>query len=470
MKRLSVFLAKIMVCAVCAGFFAPDSARAAQSCDTLFEVIVTLKPPTFGFPTVWDAAYGKTDGMVQFSAGLPLEGGTVLAAGRKLSKEDFQPQEIMLAEINRRGRTLMEKSYKAKDGEEPVKIIPLGKNFLMMSNMRGGAGRSEKWVRLSWYDREGNYKKDDILKDASFDYEGYALIPAVEASGYTIAVHAVNRGNEKDQHGLLMRFGEGGQLLWKRAYRPGIPNQIGGLLPARDNSYIASGRILTEDGRVAGWILKLGYDGTVIWQRTYPRGNYSLLRHGAVLREAKAEKGFEFVLTGDARPLDGGPVAAWVLAVSDTGEPLWQRYYRRPDMTASGLWIKTAEDGRTALTVNMKAAENSLQPDHVRMILLSPRGEMLGDESYIEGFRTTAADAFSGWNGERIGIARIERKVMPPEPIPPEKIFGPKKPEDLSKPAAELKEPEPEIVHEGWVFVGTAPDPYVDPCAGKPAL
>ena len=42
----------------------------AQVCDTLFEVISTIKPPTYGFPTVWDADYGTKDMMVQFSGGL----------------------------------------------------------------------------------------------------------------------------------------------------------------------------------------------------------------------------------------------------------------------------------------------------------------------------------------------------------------------------------------------------------------
>src|SRR5687768_7161849 len=98
---MRVFLVLFLMAAVLPGGMKP--ARAQNACEAPYEVITTLRPARLGVPTVWDAAYGIDDKMVQLESGLPLEGGTVLAVGRTLSKENFAPEKTVLVELNRRG-------------------------------------------------------------------------------------------------------------------------------------------------------------------------------------------------------------------------------------------------------------------------------------------------------------------------------------------------------------------------------
>lgn len=463
MRTALKVLGMILTAAACA--FPGASPARAQTCGVPpYEVIVTVKAPVFGVPTVWDAPYGAAGTSVRFASGVPQKDGTVMAVGRRVSKDDPARRETVLADINRRGRVLKEASVPAKDGEMPVKMMAVKGGFLVVSNMAAGRGLMEKQVRLSWYDSDGRYRRDAVLKDPVFDYEARALLPAADGGGFIAVVHAVNRKADKDRHGLVMRFGESGALAWKRAYRPGIPNEITGMIPVDETSYLASGSILMDDGRVAGWAMKLGYDGTVLWQRTYPRGRYSVLRRAGVSRESTAE-GHEFVLTGDARPTDGGPDSAWIMSLDANGNPLWQRYYRRPDMTLSGGWVAGNGDGRTTVVVNAKAEDGSGQQDHIRIFTLSSQGALINDESYITGLRAQARDFTGGWNGERVLIADadiVEEDVADAgeEGMDIYPVYGPPRPP--AAPGEKAKKPEPES--RGWIAVATALDPYTDPC------
>ncbi len=443
----------------------PHSSR-AQMCDTLYETIVTLRPPTFGFPTVWDAKYGIRDSMVQLGSGIPQDGGTVMAIGRRLSKDDFRPEEIVLVELNRRGRALKETSFPAKDAEEPIKMIQLGNEFVAISNIRGGAGRAEKWARLSWYDGDGNYKREKILKDSVFDYKSLSLSSSVEQPGFIALLHAISRDDEEDQNGVLMRFTPQGELLWRRAYRPGIPNVLYNLMPIDEKNYLAVGTIRMDDGRMAGWAMKLGFDGAVHWQRTYPRGASSIFRHAAMSPGYTVE-GQGFVLAGDSEPYDDGPVSSWVMAIDALGEPRWQRYFRRPDYELTGNWIVTQKDGRMVLMMNAKATEDSSGRNHLRMLTLSPRGILIQDEAYYEGLGARATDYVPGWNGERIFTAVIEDDMGELEdeetPIVVVGLAATEKSEEEKSAPIVPSAP----VHIGWVFVATALDPYEDPCLGR---
>ena len=442
----------LLVCAL------PGAVR-AQLCDTAFEAIITLHPPHLGVPTVWDAIYDKNDVMVQLVSGVPQQDGTVMTLGRTLAKEDFRPQQVVLADINRRGRVMKEQMYPVKDTEVPVKIIAMKDGFLVVSNIRGGANRGRHIVRMAWHGSDGVYRHEKFLQDDTYDYDALGALAASDGDGFVVVLHSVSHTQESDQHGLLMRFSSDGRELWKRAYRPGIPNQILGVNVLDDGGYLATGRIRLDDGRMAGWVMKLGFDGTVLWQRTYPRGKFSVLRRAAQVPSMSGHEGHGYLVLGDSTPIDGGPDATWLMAIDALGEPQWQRYFRRPDFELSGFGLMRNEDGRIVVAMNAKADEGSGHRNHVRMLILSPRGVIVEDESYIEGIQAKGNDFVRGWNGERVVTATIESDS---EPVA-EDMIG----DDFivseaigDKDSAGKKD----RISKGWVFVATALDPYDDPC------
>ncbi len=462
----------------------------APGCAVVREAIVTVRPPFFGSPAIWDATFGGKDNPVQFSAALGLENGNVLAAGETLDK-DFKPVEQIMIELNRRARAVNDTRHPARPGERTTGILKTPKGYVISSGFFGGKNTGEKWVRLSWYDGERKFLRDMILKDAVYDYESQGIARAVNDKGFVALVYATGRKDPNDQHGMLFRINESGRLLWKRAYRPGIPNQIYGIDVADDRHYIAGGRIKNEDGRMAGWLMKLNDDGTIVWQNTYPRGNFAVFRGGYTKQGDQA--GDHYVVTGQVMPIGGDPGAAWVMEVDTMGVPLWQRYFRSTGYDLDGRSIMAYGDGRISMMVNAKAVDISEgQQTHVRLFTLSPRGGLMEDESYLEGRSTVGSQMIVGntnpWNGERIVTAFIEkggqitddqkkvelitdaliRQEKARAMAQDDKVFGPAAPTPEQAAIIAQSMPE-EIYHQGWVFVATALDPYTDPCLLKEA-
>lgn len=458
----------------------------AQGCTVVREAIVSVRPPFFGSPAIWDATFGGRDNLVQFAAALALENGNVLAAGESLD-QNFKPVEQIMIELNRRARAVDDQRRPAKLGERTSGILEIPKGYVISSGFFGGRSNNEKWVRLAWYNSERKFVQDMILKDAAYDYESQGITRAVNGNGFLALMYATSRKDPSDQYGMLFRISDSGRLLWKRAYRPGIPNQIYGVDVADDRHYIAGGRIRNEDGRMAGWIMKLNDDGTIVWQNTYPRGNY------AVFRSGYAKPGDHYVMTGQVMPIGGDPGAAWVMEVDAMGVPVWQRYFRSAGYDFDGRAINAYGDGRISVMVNAKAVDTSEgQQTHIRLFTLSPRGGLMEDESYIEGHSTIGSQMIVGtrepWNGERIVTAFIEkggevnddqnkvelitdalaRQEKEKNRARPENIFGP--PAPTPEQAAIIAQGLPEeIYHQGWVFVATALDPYHDPCLVREA-
>lgn len=458
-----------MLCAAALICAAPGARAQSESplCQTPYETIVTPYPAQFGVPSVWEATYSRLDALVQFAAGVPLETGTVMAWGRTLKPKTYEPMETVLVEINRRGRALNVKARAAKSGETPVDLIMNGKaGYVAASNFWGGKGSKRGHARLSWHDAAGEFKTEKILQDETFDYTLQRLIPA-DGGGFFAILYAVNHENEADQNGIIMRFSRDGALQWRRAYRPGIPNQLLGLHRIPDGNYIATGRIRTEDGRQAGWVLKLGADGTIIWQRTYPRGSFAALAYAESLPHTTAGDANDILVLGDARPLDGEPDAVWAMAMDANGEPVWQRYIRRSDYTLSALGLMVEEDGRVTIALNAEGIDEggAGRRDHVRLFTMTGRGVLISDESYIDGLEAEGAVLFRGVNGERgiVGTVQSDSRV----PSPSEQLAEALKKDD-SAPENALPPPKAqEILQEGWVFLATALDIYDDPCLKK---
>ena len=444
---------RLRLCLIVLSLLVPNFARAQQSCDVFYEVIATLFPPQFGFPTVWDAFYGDRDTMTQIASGVTHEGGTLMVLARHLDKTTHKPVDVTLAEINRRGRALMEKKHPAREGEDPIKLIATKTGYLSVSNVSIAKNdRVDRQIGISWYSKAGDFLKDQVLQDDTYDYETFGILPATDGEGFVVIAHAMSRAKDTDQHGVLMCFTSEGKQVWRRAYRVGTPNQIGGLMAIDEKNYLAMGHIKLDDGRMAGWVLKLADDGTILWQRTYPRGLFSSLRQGAI-SGVSATEGAGFLLIGDSMPATGDLSAAWLLALDSMGEPRWQRFYRRSDYTFSGVGVRTEDDGRIDVLLNGKAREGADGRSHIRMLTLSRRGVTIADESYIDGVHARATDFFQGWNGERIAtaIVEVEDKAnadalgpLPGQnPVPVEHV---------------------QIRQQGWALVASALDPYRDPC------
>lgn len=473
---------------------APVWAQGALSpfCTPDREAIINLRPPIFGTPSIWDAALAdEQGGMMEFMAAHPLENDHVLAAGLVM-EDDFRAREVVLSEINRRGRIMAEGRAPAKTGERPVALLPQGeRGYMVLSTILAGAKNEERQVRLSLHNGDYSFRRDLVLKDGVFDYVALGLSAAADGGGAIAMVEAINRRNAQDRHAILFRINADGQAVWNRAYRPGIPNRIYGLSVLPGGQYGAVGELRHEDGRMSGWAMRLNADGTIAWQRTYPRGDHALLRAVMPLPAGPGrEAGNHMILTGQVMPHGGNPGAAWVMEVDGIGAIQWQRYVRGAGYDFDGRMALPLADGRVVVLANAAAAADG-HSDHIRLLTLSPRGRIMEDESYMEGIAAHARHLVFGRGGERIvsgtiqtsakdraraqevelitdALIRREREAAETaaQPIPSAEEMRAMIANDIPDDIPD------EIRSEGWVFVAVPPEPYTDPCIppqSKPA-
>ena len=417
--------------------FAP-AAQAAMSCRITPEAIVTLEPPKLGTPFLWDAHYAAPDAMTQLISSVPLPGGTVMAVGI-ISGKDKTATGIVLAELDRRGRAVSEKSYKAKKGEVPVAMADTGKSLVVLSALRA----ENHAARVAWYDKSGKFIKDAVLQNAVYDYDASAL--AAAGDGVVIAISAVNRKQARDKQGVLARFDSTGAKLWQRTYSPGSGNAFDGVTVLADKSILATGRIRMDDGRQAGWIMKAAGNGAIMWQKTYPRGANATLEQGVAV-------GSGLIVSGEAEPLQGGTRAVWVMALDGQGNTIWQRYINAWNFAFSSVGLLTEEDGRVVVGIDAKAVGGAGTRNHVRLVMFSPRGDFMSDEAYIDGIGARAGGFIRGWTDERIVTATVDSDDRPQA--------------DMNSPfkAADKTSAGP-VVEKGWVFVASGAEAWTDPCA-----
>ncbi len=424
------------------------------SCDPVGEVISDMKLPTFGYPTIWEAIYGGKNHITQFAGGVPVSASSVMVLAGRVDAKTSAPTEMGVAELNNRGRAVIEAFNPSKDSDQPVAFAKAVDGFAGAANIRAGKGR-DKHVRISWYDRDGQFKRAQTLSDPAYDYEAQKMVTAVDGKGIVVVIHAVGRKDKNDQYGLLVRYNADGKLGWKRSYRPGVSNKLNGLNVTDDNGYIATGKIIMKDGRMAGWALKMAADGAVLWQRTYPRGQYSELSAATISPQKSPDGASLYSFAGAAEPVDGGVSAAWVMETDPYGTPIWQHYMRRKDYTFHGYDIKPQNDGTVMVTLNATAqGKGDAYMDHVRFVTLSSRGSMLGDQAYMSGLRSRAVQVEKNGAGNFVLVA----SSLQPQKTS-EQEFGP------APALPEGQQPEePAPLEAGWVAVIPPPDAYIDPC------
>ena len=215
---------------------------------------------------------------------------------------------------------------------------------------------------------------------------------------------------------------------------------------ANDGQYTLVGEMKSDYDRMAGWIIRIDQEGTLVWQKQYPRGR------GASLLSAQTHSDNSITVSGKVDGVGVQQSAAWVMKVSASGDALWQRYYQgRTHYSAPSL--VGYEDGRTSVLLDgVKIHPNDR--GHVSLLTLSPRGRLMDVESFSDSQGAQGYALKSGYYGERVVVGHVQN-------IPP-KIEGKENEEADLKNTASVP-----YLFDGWIFAATALEPYDDPCVRK---
>jgi len=411
---------------------------AAQKCTPDYEVITNLRKPDIGSYNVWDMIYGERAPLEDFVAGLKVaEGGNVVVAGERRGYDEADAI-VILVEIDRRGRMVWEQAHIVENLRR-IKLMLHDKNgYIVMGEKK--AGRKKRQVWLGFFDGKGALLREKTISAKKGNLYGHDLIRSIDGKGFVLAAMLEGQGADDSRgrgRAVLYKLSSKGDVISQRSYTPGLENAILGLTAEDGEYYIGVGYSRTEDGRKAGWIIKVNKDGNIIWQRQYPRG---LL--GSLQVVSDYTDGY-IVVAGEAEPSNRKNRAGWVMMLNgDNGDIAWQRYYTGA-LDFTGRDLIAQKDGQISVMLTTENQTKEKNPEYVRVLTLSPRGVVLLSDSYYNSENARGNDMFLGQNNERI-IAGYSDVVY----------------------SEEDPEAEPKIVvsREGWVLAGAPAEPYDDPC------
>ncbi len=406
--------------------------------------ITKLRLPEFGSsPNSWDIVYAQ-DGMDVFSDILPLDPVTVVAAGAYTKDKEDKTYHPLIVKFDEKLRPVWEIREQTTENRTIYRILKTKTGFTVLGDIttdeKGGG------VYIASYTEDGKTKGKPLpVYEAGGHLDAKAFIPAQDGGGYIIVAQYTDASDSQKQHGILYKISNAGKIVWKRTYQTGQSNSLNNIQAMQDGNYIASGQIVLEGTKSAGWLLRLDQSGAIQWQRTYPRG-----QSASILTTLQTKDG-DFIVAGKSRPFDydGTHLSAWVMKTDSAGGPLWQRYFRG-DYSYEAADMVVYEDGRASVLLNAGGTFGDNR-SHARIITFSPQGKIMHLEDFTEGQNAFAHRLVAGLGGERIltGYAQTS--------------FGDNQEGNEGALA-------PEYTFDGWVLAAPPLDLFEDPCISSPKM
>jgi hypothetical protein len=141
----------------------------------------------------------------------------------------------------------------------------------------------------------------------------------------------------------VLKLGPDGAVEWQKAYG-GIKNdKAHSIHQTTDRGYVVAGdtsSFITKKGEIVNlWVFKLGPDGTVEWQKTYGWGDWDMARS----IQQTSDGGY--IVVGETRSFDTGEEDFWVLKLRSDGTVEWQKTYGGGDKDEAYCVKQTADGG-----------------------------------------------------------------------------------------------------------------------------
>ena len=268
------------------------------------------------------------------------EGGYVVLAqaGRAASADE----DVWVLKLDAGGNVTWQKSYGGTSGEEAHAIRQTADGGYVVAGTTssfGYGGGFDAWaLRL---DAEGNVVWQKTFGEGAG--EGFEAIEETADGGYVMAGDTVSYGAGA-QDAWVVKLDAGGHVAWEKTYGGVQGDKFLALQSTGDGGYIPAGYTWSFGvGEWDVWVVKLGGDGNVIWQKTYggPDDEYAT----AIQQTAEGDS----IVVGRTRSFGAGDDDGWALKLDADGNVVWQKTYGGRDWDAFEA-VGLVDDGGYVVT------------------------------------------------------------------------------------------------------------------------
>jgi predicted secreted protein len=180
-----------------------------------------------------------------------------------------------------------------------------------------GAGGSDAWLlklrsngKIQWQKTYGGAGDD-----------GCASVREIQKAGYIVCGHTESFGAGGSDLWIL-KLGGDGKVVWQKTCGGSGDERGASIQQTRDGGYIAGAASASfVAGSSALWVLKLASNGNAQWQKAYTNSGDS---YGCMIRQTLDDG---YIVAGDTSYCGAGGSDALVLKLASDGKIQWQKTY-----------------------------------------------------------------------------------------------------------------------------------------------
>ncbi|MFQ5343267.1 MAG: hypothetical protein ACE5F6_17140 [Anaerolineae bacterium] len=294
--------------------------------------------------TTWAALYGGSGSEEMEGVWATADGGYVVS-GSTDSYGDPNG-EAWILKLDQFGNIEWQKTYGGTGDEYIIDIKQTGDGGYIGAGWTTsfGAGQMDFWVLK--LDANGNIEWEKTYGGTRRE-QGWSVEPTTDG-GYIVAGGTLSFGAGGADYWVL-KLGANGDIEWQRAYGGNGDDGGGGdyeefvvrvLQDADGNYVVASETSSFGAGETDIWVIKLDADGNILWEKAYGGSD-----EDTMWTFVEASDGGYIIpgVTVSFSPDYSGDV--WVLKLDKDGKILWQKVYAIPDNWYEALSVGSTSDG-----------------------------------------------------------------------------------------------------------------------------
>jgi hypothetical protein len=277
---------------------------------------------------IWTKTYGGTGDDRAFF-GLPIiDGYLVVGSSRSIVANTTVGWALKL---NKDGIALWNKTFLEGGGTELRYAVNLTDGYLLVGNEFFVSGQVRGYVAR--IDNQGNLQWTKILSEGTTDklFSG-----VVTSDGFMVFGSSLLRIDGKSS-AWIVKLDFNGNMVWSRLYNESTNSVARSGAVAQDGDCVVTGYTdVKSDGNYNFYLLKVDAKGNVVWKHTYGGGEsqkaYSI---------AKADDGY--IIVGDIQ-LQNTASDAWIVKIDSAGNMVWNKSIGGKDAD-SAAYVTDSLDG-----------------------------------------------------------------------------------------------------------------------------
>jgi len=294
---------------------------------------------------LWQKSYGGS-GDDYANSVAPTEDGGFIIAGYSYSNDgdvtgNHGDADYWLVKLDASGDLIWQKSYGGSGDDYANSVAPTEDGGFIIAgysesndgDVSGNHGSSDYWlVKLDaigepiWQKSYGG-SGDDYANSVAQTTDGGYIV-----AGTSNSIDGDVSGNHGDADYWLVKLDASGDLIWQKSYGGSGDDYANAVAQTMDGGYIVAGYSWSSDGDVSGnhggydyWVVKLGADGNLVWQKSLG-GSYDDYAESV----APTSDG-GYIVAGTSNSIDGdvsgnhGSSDYWLVKLDASGDLIWQK-------------------------------------------------------------------------------------------------------------------------------------------------